>query len=97
MEEWIPERQKEILKFNESFKWDSVAELCSSLRDGIACEVSAKFNVGTNKIVKLVQFEDGIKWVAGIVLPISDIDKTRNAMRPQEQTESEIATHKYLA
>lgn len=95
----IPEYKHRILNFNEALKWDRVVKLCSSLRGGMRCEISAKFSVGCFKIVKLVEFEDGVKWVAAITMPPRDEedDKKLEVTSAKKQLESLITTYRYLA
>ena len=58
-----------------STDWKAVASLCSSLRGGMVCEISSKTTKGTKRLVKLVEFEDGVQWVACITMkPIHNPD-----------------------
>ena len=55
--------------FFVAVKWDVLASLCSSLRDGIPCELGGNFSIGHFNMVRRVAFEDGISWVARLSLP----------------------------
>ena len=68
--------------------------MCSSLRDGIKCKIGGKFNNGTENVVKLIEFNDGVKWVAQ-VRP-EERKPPRNSASVEDQMKSEAATYKYL-
>ena len=75
-------------------KWEqSVLTLCKSLRGGVGCTVGLKYRMGTQNIVKLIEFEDGEKWV--IRIPLGDDDAVWAASISQ-RIENEVATYNYL-
>lgn len=81
----------------ENTRWDNLITLCSSLRNGIGCEVSEKYSLGTQNLVKLVEFEDGLKWVARISLLMNDNEVGAELTASSEKCmESQVATYRYL-
>ena len=74
-------------------RWNSLVARCSELRRGISCTISESFSYGTQNLVKLVQFEDGVKWVARVAL--EDVDD-RMAASLEDQMKSQISTYRYL-
>ena len=78
-------------------RWENLTALCSSLRKGISCKVSDKYSLGTQNLVKLVEFEDGLKWVARISLLIDDNEIGAELTASAEKCmESLVATYHYL-
>ena len=74
-------------------RWDNLAARCSELRQGVRCTISEKFSYGTQNLVKLVRFEDGVKWVARVAL--EDVDD-RLAASVEDRMRSEVATYQFL-
>ena len=77
----------------EDTHWDNLIAKCTALRVGISCSISDKFTFGTQNLVRLVEFEDSVKWVARVAL--EDVD-TRMATNLEDQMMSQVATHKFL-
>lgn len=81
----------------ENTRWGGLCEICSSVRDGIACKVSDKFSIGTENLVRLVEFEDGVRWVARIWMLANDAETDVGIAASAEKVmESQVATYKYL-
>lgn len=81
----------------ESTRWDNLITLSSSLRNGIGCKVSEKYSLGTQNLVKLVEFEDGLKWVARISLLMNDNEVGAELTASAEKCmENQVATYRYL-
>ncbi len=74
-------------------QWDSLLATCSELREGTSCTISQKFSFGTQNLVRLVEFEDDVKWVARVSL--EDVDE-RMAGSLEDQMNSQVATYNYL-
>ena len=74
-------------------RWDSLVAKCSELRRGISCTMSERFCYGTQNLVKLVHFEDNVKWVARVAL--EDVDERLTASL-EDQMNSQISTYQYL-
>ena len=94
-DEWL----QQIRKCEASTNWKAVTSLCSSLRDGMSCEVSEKTTKGTKRLVKLVEFEDGVKWVACITMEPRE-DSGDESSSPPGYSElglkTELAAYNYL-
>ena len=78
--------------FSET-RWDRVMERCSRLRSGIKCTMSHKMKHGDFNLVKLVEFEDGVKWI--FRTPI-DYGSKIFAAKSTTKIRIEVATYKYL-
>jgi hypothetical protein len=63
------ELHERAIAFLAAVKWDVLASLSSSLRDGIPCKFGKKFSIGHFNVVKHIIFEDRINWVARLRLP----------------------------
>lgn len=74
-------------------EWNNLLAECSELREGISCTISQKFSFGTQNLVRLVTFEDDVKWVARVSLEDGD---DRMAASLEDQMNSQIATYKFL-
>ncbi|OAA64238.1 Aminoglycoside phosphotransferase [Niveomyces insectorum RCEF 264] len=58
-------------------RWESLCQVASKLRDGLACVPLDHATNGLNNMVRLVQFSDGIRWVARIAMRRSAADLAR--------------------
>lgn len=85
--------EQEVICCNEETKWDNLLALCTNLRGGIKCSLSKKCSIGTQNLVKLVEFEDGMKWVARVSL--KDVDHRMNCSK-EEEVNNQIATYRFL-
>ncbi len=74
-------------------QWEYLLADCSKVRGGINCTISQKFSFGTQNLVRLVKFEDDVKWVARVSLEDGD---DRMAASLEDQMNSQIATYKFL-
>ena len=76
---------------------DKLVSLCSSLRQGIACKISDKFTSGTRNLVRLVEFDDGVKWVARIwMFRLGQETDEWSLASAEKIMESQVATYKYF-
>lgn len=73
--------------------WGSVLKTCELLRGGVGCVVGVRYSWGSQNVVKLIEFKDGVKWV--IRIPLGDTESLWAASIPQ-RIENEVATYKYL-
>ena len=60
---------KHATTFFEAVKWDVLAHLSSSLRDGEPCEYSESIWTTEFSMFRRIVFEDGKHWVARLTLP----------------------------
>jgi hypothetical protein len=88
--------EKMVRTFGESIHWDNITSFCRRCRD-VQCSIGSKFLVGSKNLVKLVEFADGIKWVARLPLPRPDIYcAERGTLNRLKALRSEVATLKFL-
>jgi len=70
---------------------------CLSLQSNSGCTLSPSFNSGSEHVVKLIEFEDGITWVARLPLPAyMDDESGRFASNWKTRVDSEVATHRFI-
>ena len=74
----------------EDTKWNNILEMCTNLRKSVRCKLSDKFSCGTQHLVRLIEFDDHVKWVVRIRFQEPDY---RNA---EEAMNSQVATYKFL-
>ncbi|PGH20359.1 hypothetical protein AJ80_03627 [Polytolypa hystricis UAMH7299] len=55
--------------FFEQVEWGELAAIVSRHRDGISCSYHEKFSLGHFNMVRQIEFEDGVKWVARLRMP----------------------------
>ncbi|PVH70379.1 hypothetical protein DL98DRAFT_661210 [Cadophora sp. DSE1049] len=83
--------------FFAAVKWDVLASLSSSLRNGIPCEFGEKFSIGHFNMVRRIVFEDGISWVARLRLPLlKAVFGGREALDRASSLKIEIASMKFF-
>ncbi|SLM39289.1 Protein kinase-like domain [Lasallia pustulata] len=76
--------------------WHNVTEMCSSLRQNLSCKVGESFTTGSQNLVRLVEFEDGVKWVARIWMGDGEEKDMRMAASAEKIMENQVATYRYL-
>ena len=59
----------ESRKFFESFDWQALASIASKVRGGLSCSYADRFSMGQFNMVRRLNFDDGVSWVARIRLP----------------------------
>jgi hypothetical protein len=52
--------RQEADDFFKSIDWHAVTRIASAQRDQITCELSEKFSMGTNNLVRRLIFADGV-------------------------------------
>ncbi|KAH9211764.1 hypothetical protein DL95DRAFT_525548 [Leptodontidium sp. 2 PMI_412] len=91
------ELHERAIAFFAAVKWDVLASLSSSLRNGIPCEFGEKFSIGHFNMVRRIVFEDGISWVARLRLPLlKAVFGDREALDPASSLKVEIASMKFF-
>lgn len=57
------------MKTLATVKWDRLAMIASSLRNGVPCKLKENCSTGQFNLVRHIVFQDGISWVARVRLP----------------------------
>ncbi|KAF2496589.1 hypothetical protein BU16DRAFT_571698 [Lophium mytilinum] len=84
-------------KFFASVKWDVLASHASTIRNGIPCDFGEKFSIGHFNMVRLITFEDGIRWIARLRLPeLKAVFGDREGLDYINTMKVEIASMKFL-
>ncbi|KAH0551623.1 hypothetical protein GP486_007160 [Trichoglossum hirsutum] len=88
--------EKDVRAFQESIQWDNIISFCRESR-GVLCNMGPKFVVGSKNLVKVVEFADGIKWVAKLPLPRPGVYRINGNVKSQSTAlRSEVATFRFL-
>lgn len=94
-EEYEDEYSERINQFIESINKEALVDFASSLRHNQPCTLSDKFSVGSFNLVRKIQFNDGVEWVARLRMPpmpdssFNLRNERENALR---EMQSELAT-----
>ena len=85
------------IAFFAAVKWDVLASLSSSLRNGISCHFGERFSIGHFNMVRQIVFADGISWVARLRLPpLKAVFGDREALNNASILKVEVASMKFL-
>ncbi|MCJ1244536.1 hypothetical protein MMC30_001734 [Trapelia coarctata] len=83
--------------FFAAVKWDVLASLSSSLRNGIPCDFGERFSIGHFNLVRQIVFADGVSWVARLRLPqLKAVFSNLEALDNASVLKVEIASMKFL-
>ncbi|KAH6624160.1 hypothetical protein B0J18DRAFT_409649 [Chaetomium sp. MPI-SDFR-AT-0129] len=83
--------------FLAAVKWDVVASISSSLRNGISCKFAENFSIGHFNMVRRIVFADGVSWVARVRLPqLKAVFGDREALEVASILRVEVASMKFL-
>ncbi|KAF4417969.1 protein kinase-like (PK-like) protein [Fusarium austroafricanum] len=55
--------------FLKSINWPGLEEFATTKRNGIKCTILPDIGLGYNHMVRIIEFEDGDRWVARLKLP----------------------------
>ncbi|KAK2471831.1 hypothetical protein H9L39_16587 [Fusarium oxysporum f. sp. albedinis] len=55
--------------FLESINWPGLEKFATTKRNGIKCRILPDIGLGYNHMVRIIEFEDGDRWVARLKLP----------------------------
>lgn len=80
---------------------NALTSCASSLRENQPCTLSPRFSVGNFNLVRKIQFEDGVEWVARLRMPaMADEDGGKfGAVSPEKMLldfQSELATMEFV-
>lgn len=62
-------RTKRIVDFMAAANEKALKSYASSLRNHQSCNISDKFSMGTTHLVRKLQFDDGVQWIARLRMP----------------------------
>ncbi|KAK3675980.1 hypothetical protein LTR78_004172 [Recurvomyces mirabilis] len=83
--------------FIANIDWSSLTKNASQLRHGIPCTLSEKFSVGHFNMVRRLEFEDGVLWIARLRLPeLNSVFGEREALDVENSMRIEVGTLKYI-
>ena len=68
-DEYEDEYSERIDQFIDSISKEALVDFASSLRDNRPCMLSEEFSVGNFNLVRKIQFNDGVEWIARLRMP----------------------------
>ena len=78
---------------NNNTNWDNITTLCSTLRTKVSCVVSKRLPRTGQYLVRLIEFEDGVRWVVHIPLDYTGPGSTASMT---DRIMQKVATYKFL-
>ena len=82
--------------FLKTAKWNVLADIASKHRGGMPCCYEDKFSIGHFNMVRRINFEDGVGYVARLRLPDEEMCAEREALAGLKVMEVEIASMKFF-
>ncbi|KAJ6022354.1 hypothetical protein N7499_002882 [Penicillium canescens] len=58
-----------VQTFIDSINWDALIEYANRLRNGKICKLLANIGLGYNHLVRIIEFEDDVRWIARLRMP----------------------------
>ncbi|KAJ6092777.1 hypothetical protein N7486_008066 [Penicillium sp. IBT 16267x] len=58
-----------VQTFTDSTNWDALIECANGLRNGKMCRLLADIGLGYNHMVRIIEFEDDVRWIARLRMP----------------------------
>ncbi|KAJ5544074.1 hypothetical protein N7494_005353 [Penicillium frequentans] len=72
-----------VQEFIGSTNWDALIEYASRVRGGKVCKLLADIGLGYNHVVRIIEFEDDVRWIARLRLP--PVSKTQPGSKINQQ------------
>src|SRR5579862_913229 len=90
------ETERLVRDYEKVINWGNATSFCAARRH-VPCRIGPDFVVGSNHLIRIVEFEDGVKWVLKVPLPPLDIYSVKTSPTPRlVALRSEVATMKFL-
>lgn len=78
-------------QFLETVDWHSLQQYAAKKHDGVACKVLPEIGLGGVHVVRIIEFDNGIRWIARLRLPPFDssdgVGNSPTMMELREQSE----------
>ncbi|KAI9772031.1 MAG: hypothetical protein M1840_001319 [Geoglossum simile] len=88
------ETERLVRDYEQTINWGIATSFCATRRHG-PCRIGPDFVVGSSNLIRIVEFEDGVKWVLKVPLPPLDIYSIRTSPTSRlAALRSEVATMK---
>ena len=72
----------------DTVHWDTLCKYASSLRNGQECSVENPIGMGGRHLVRILTFEDGVRWIARLRIPRKNHEE--EAALPESDRESDL-------
>lgn len=53
----------------DTTNWDALIEYANKLRNGMICKLLPDIGLGYNHLVRIIEFEDHVRWIARLRMP----------------------------
>ena len=68
--------RREVHSFFDKIDWNALCQFASKLNNGKHCAVDPQWNVGGTHLVRIINFQDGSKWIARLRrTPLTDMSE----------------------
>ena len=82
--------------FVSNVNWDVLTDIASTHREGMPCRYEGNFSIGHYNMVRRIDFDDGVSWVARLRLPSDDMFAGRQLLENSKVMEIEITSMKFF-
>ncbi len=86
----------QAVKFFNTVKWEVLASIASRHRDGKKCSFHDKFSLGQFNMVRRLNFDDDVSWVARVRLPPEATPAPLSQYNSRRAFDVEIASMKFF-
>jgi hypothetical protein len=84
-------RRVRICQFLETVDWHSLQQYAITKRNGVDCKILPDIGLGGIHVVRIIEFDDGIRWIARLRMPPLDssdgVGNSPAIMELREQSE----------
>ena len=73
-----------VHSFFDSINWNALCQFASKLNDGKACAVDPQWTIGGRHLIRIVQFQDGSRWIARLRMDTSPSEEDQSRLVQSE-------------
>jgi len=78
--------------FSASVDWSSLLQYAAEKRNGSSCQLLPDIGLGYNHMVRIIQFDDGVRWVARLQMPPLG---TSDVLENSDESEEAVGNYEY--
>ncbi|KAJ5286332.1 hypothetical protein N7524_001638 [Penicillium chrysogenum] len=72
-----------VQNFIDSTNWDALIEYANRLRNGKICKLLPDIGLGYNHLVRIIEFQDDVRWIARLRMPPLSRTQARSSVNKQ--------------
>ncbi|KAJ5837501.1 uncharacterized protein N7525_002689 [Penicillium rubens] len=72
-----------VQNFIDSTNWDALIEYANRLRNGKICKLLPDIGLGYNHLVRIIEFQDDVRWIARLRMPPLSRAQARSSVNKQ--------------